>query len=225
MKNKKLIVLYFLIAGISLSYSIVSYINKKNEAMEKIVRNLKSFDTKAVSSPAETAVIPSFMPEKHEETPDIKPPETENAGVKETVNQNIEDKTFALPVGGMAITPFSSNTLVFSETTKDFRTHDGLDFEAALGENVRAVWDGTVSEINGGTSLGDTVKIDHGDGLVTVYACLGEVSVAEGDTVHKGDVLGTVGKACGSEGAKGIHLHFEAIKNGVRINPEELFSK
>ena len=224
MKKNRLFIIYLLITGISLSFGFFSYLNQRNRALGRIAGNINTPDAKVVvSAPVSEESVSPYLSAKANDVFENKEEEDAVHQIQETVSENAEDEYFALPVGGTAITPFSKNRLVFSESTKDFRTHEGLDFEAEDGETVLAVKSGTVSEVNDITSLGKTVKVDHKDGLQTVYSCLGEASVKEGDAVEKGDVLGTVGKARGSEAALGTHLHFEAIRNGEKINPEELF--
>ncbi len=62
------------------------------------------------------------------------------------------------------------------------------------------------------------VKIDHGNGLYTTYAHLYSISVVEGQLVSNGQQIGRVGN---SGYSKGPHLHFEVIKDGVRVNPKK----
>ena len=96
--------------------------------------------------------------------------------------------------------------------------HNGIDFTAAKGEEIYAAYDGTVTEVgtgwNGG--YGHSVTIDHGSGMETVYAHLSEISVSEGDKVHKRDVIGYAGSTGDSVGT---HLHFEVKINGRQANP------
>ena len=66
------------------------------------------------------------------------------------------------------------------------------------------------------------VKIDHGNGLYTTYAHLNSISVVEGQLVSNGQQIGRVGN---SGNSKGPHLHFEVIKNGVKVNPNKYIKK
>lgn len=69
---------------------------------------------------------------------------------------------------------------------------------------------------SGTASWGNCVKIDHGNGYATLYAHLATVSVKNGDTVTRGQKVGTMGNTGRSFGA---HLHFELYKDGKRIDP------
>ena len=68
----------------------------------------------------------------------------------------------------------------------------------------------------GTKSYGNMVKIDHSNGIETLYAHLATVVVKKGQTVHKGDIIGRMGNTGNSYGA---HLHWEVRKNGIRIDP------
>lgn len=72
-----------------------------------------------------------------------------------------------------------------------------------------------------GGGYGNYVKIDHGNGKVTIYAHLTTVAVSPGQTLSKGQVLGYVGTTGQSTGP---HLHFECRLNGVRYNPMDELS-
>ena len=72
---------------------------------------------------------------------------------------------------------------------------------------------------NGG--YGNCIMIDHGNGYVTLYGHLNYIGVSNGQTVSQGSVIGQVGSTGASTGP---HLHFEVLKNGSRIDPEQFFS-
>ena len=72
---------------------------------------------------------------------------------------------------------------------------------------------------NGG--YGTVVKIRHSNGLITVYAHLDAISVKEGQRVSRGQQIGKIGNTGRSEGP---HLHFEVIRNGVKVNPSTYFN-
>ena len=93
-----------------------------------------------------------------------------------------------------------------------------------MGKPTVAVADGVVieadSEWNGG--YGTVVKIRHDNGLITVYAHLSALKVTKGQRVSRGQTVGLIGNSGNSFGP---HLHFEVIKNGVKVNPIPYFNK
>lgn len=96
--------------------------------------------------------------------------------------------------------------------------HDGVDWSAPRGTFVFAAADGTVSFAGWDSGYGNTVRITHSDGVVTVYAHLGriEAGVEPGAVVIQGFVVGEVG----STGATtGPNLHFEVHVDGVPVDP------
>ncbi len=99
---------------------------------------------------------------------------------------------------------------------KDYE-HDGIDFKADKGTEVKATGNGVVIEI--GTrdnGQGTFILIDHGHGYVSKYAHLSKVSVGRYSQVKRGQVIGLSGM---SGLAKGPHLHYEVIKNGKNVDP------
>ena len=104
----------------------------------------------------------------------------------------------------------------------DWRTHDGLDLSASLGDRVLAVSAGTVTAIEDDPLMGVKVTIDHGDGLTSVYANLAEEpTVSVGDSVQTGDVIGSVGSTAIAESMLDSHLHLEMWKDGLAVNPAD----
>ena len=132
---------------------------------------------------------------------------------------------FCAPVAEVTGTKeYAMDTLVFSQTNNQWECHDGIDYYASAGASVSAVYGGTVVEVTSDALYGNVVTVDHGNGLSTVYANLGEVSVAQGDTLTKGQALGTVGNSGLIEIADGDHLHFEAVLNGENVDPTTYFA-
>lgn len=74
---------------------------------------------------------------------------------------------------------------------------------------------------NGG--YGNVVILDHGDGYQTLYAHNTEVYVSVGDYVNQGQVISKMGNTGRVYGRTGIHLHFELIYNGTKINPSQVW--
>lgn len=129
------------------------------------------------------------------------------------------------PVEGEMVYAFAADHLAYNETTRDWRTHEGVDFSAELGQQVLAAADGTVYTIYEDENLGMTVVLRHADGYTTHYANLAEeVAVSVGQTVQAGDVLGTVGQTACVETATEPHLHFAVFCNNVPADPEAFLS-
>ncbi|MFD6365440.1 M23 family metallopeptidase, partial [Streptomyces roseolus] len=94
--------------------------------------------------------------------------------------------------------------------------HTGLDFPAAVGTAIRAVDDGRVSLAKNGGPYGIHVTVNHGGGMSSLYAHMSKMLVDAGAQVKAGQVIGQVG-ATGN--VTGPHLHLEARKNGVAVDP------
>lgn len=100
-----------------------------------------------------------------------------------------------------------------------YSRHTGLDISNSQRVPIYAAEEGYV-EISGyQTGYGNTIVINHGNGFKTRYGHATELYVTAGDKVAKGQTIAKQGNTGRVRGATGIHLHFEVIKNGVRVNP------
>lgn len=88
----------------------------------------------------------------------------------------------------------------------NWRMHNGVDFAAPTGTPVMAASDGRVTFAEVQRGYGNTVIIDHGKGVTTLYAHLHRISTRRGETVRQGHVIGQVGA---TGWATGPHLHYE----------------
>ena len=131
-----------------------------------------------------------------------------------------EPVIYMTPLAGALGEGFSNETLVFSETMNDWRTHAGIDFLAEVGDVVCAIGGGMITDFYYDELTGHTMEITHPDGCISVYCGLSETVFAEtGQTVMAGDAIGTVGEDLPFESADESHLHLEVIQNGRRIDP------
>ena len=105
--------------------------------------------------------------------------------------------------------------------TGETKSHTGIDIASNQGTAVYASDGGSVTLAGWNGGYGNCIMIDHGNGYVTLYGHLSSISVSVGQTVSQGATIGAVGSTGNSTGP---HLHFEVLKNGTRIDPEQFFS-
>lgn len=166
---------------------------------------------------AETPTLPE-TPAESAEAP--VQPEDETTVTLEDAAETAAQAAFVMPVNGTVQRAYSVTALAYDETMRDWRTHDGVDFEAPAGEKVYAITSGTVTNVFFDDRYGTTVVIDHGNGLVCTYAGLQEVpTVYVGNTVSPGDTIGAVGLTNKCESGQGAHLHLSAALNGESVSP------
>jgi murein DD-endopeptidase MepM/ murein hydrolase activator NlpD len=117
--------------------------------------------------------------------------------------------------------PFGTRRYYGRATSTAF--HNGIDFEAKMGEPILAAADGVVNHANWYYNYGRTVKITHADNFETLYAHMSRIApgMVPGTTVHKGDIIGYVGSTGRSTGP---HLHFSTIVNGQFVDPAQYLS-
>ena len=105
--------------------------------------------------------------------------------------------------------------------TGEKKSHTGIDIASNQGTAVYASDGGSVTLAGWNGGYGNCIMIDHGNGYVTLYGHLSSISVSVGQPVSQGTTIGAVGSTGNSTGP---HLHFEVLKNGTRIDPEQFFS-
>ena len=137
-----------------------------------------------------------------------------------TQSQTPQKRTW--PVAGETVTGHAVDALSYNQTTRDWRTHDGVDIAAAAGTQVCAAGDGVVYTVYEDETLGMTVVIRHEEGYTTRYSSLAQqVSVKPGDPVAAGDPIGQVGNTALLENAIGDHVHFSVSCNGQPVDPAQ----
>ncbi|HIK35392.1 MAG TPA: M23 family metallopeptidase [Thermosynechococcus sp. M98_K2018_005] len=126
---------------------------------------------------------------------------------------------FRRPNSGPVTTPYGVRRYYNGVFAKDY-FHCGLDFAGPKGSPVVAAQWGRVAlvgrESQGFLVHGNTIGIDHGQGVLTIYLHLDQIRVQEGQMVEAGQVIGTVGNTGASTGP---HLHWGLYVNGECVDP------
>jgi murein DD-endopeptidase MepM/ murein hydrolase activator NlpD len=124
---------------------------------------------------------------------------------------------FVRPVPGAVSSGFGMR---IHPITGQNRMHNGVDMNAAHGDPIRSVRSGRVIFAGAKGGYGNTVMVDHGGGMVTLYAHQSRLGATVGANVSAGQVIGYIGSTGQSTGP---HLHFEVRMNGVPVNPTKYF--
>lgn len=205
------------------------YLAKYNEVKEKKdVTSASSAMGKTVKE-SEQNLIDTTIDSKTQiiknKTTDKKNKKVENKISKKVTNSSKKvekDPTFEKPLEGEILKEFAKDSLIYSETLKEWITHLGVDIKAEKATVVKAAAEGVVKYIKNDPRFGLTVIIEHSNGFETRYANLLTTEfVAEGEKVRAGQTIGTVGDTSIYEIVDEPHLHFELLKNNENLDPNQ----
>lgn len=132
---------------------------------------------------------------------------------RQTFTNKVPDLNFIQPVQGI-LTGSYGKRRIFNGQKR--RPHGGMDIAADEGVPVLAAASGKVIETGDFFFSGNMIYIDHGQGLISLYAHLSQINVKKGDSIKQGDVIGLVG-ATGR--VTGPHLHWSVSLNETWVDP------
>ncbi|MDZ7663386.1 peptidoglycan DD-metalloendopeptidase family protein [Thiohalophilus sp.] len=130
------------------------------------------------------------------------------------------DTSFITPVEGRFSSPFGLKRIYNNQDR--IRRHTGLDIAAPVGTPILAPASGTVIRTGDYFFTGNTVFIDHGQGLVTMYCHLDRFDVEEGQYINQSQKLGEVGM---TGRVSGPHLHWAVFLNQFKVDPKLFMSQ
>lgn len=131
-------------------------------------------------------------------------------------NRRAWDGNFINPREGAIVTKFGVKRFI-NKIPKN--PHTGVDVDANEGDEVRAPNSGVIALVDDMFYSGNSIVVDHGQGIYTMFFHLSGILVAPGQAVKKGEVIGLVGSTGRSTGA---HLHWGARVQGARVDPLQL---
>ncbi len=189
----------------------VSDANDAVQASENYAQNSPLFSAEDASQPTDTAQVSIeksatvSLPDDDNET--IPPPDIVST---EAVKLAFE---YVTPVVGDVTSPFGYRD---HPIDKEVKFHYGIDIGASKGTKILAFADGEVTSVLTGDINGNYFRVQHKDGIVSMYAHCDKILVSEGEKVKKGDVIAYVGDTGQVTAA---HLHFQLYKDGKLIDP------
>jgi murein DD-endopeptidase MepM/ murein hydrolase activator NlpD len=188
------------------NYTIAIKLGKKKEYVKLTVKSTR-FPKKSITVD-ESQV--SLSPE------DLKRAKKEEARLKsvfQIMDERLWEGSFIIPIKNEISTVFGTKRIF---NGKRVSIHKGIDIRGEDGERVKASNNGKVVLTENMFFGGNTVIIDHGQGIYSIYMHLSGFNVKTGDLVSRGDIIGFVGS---SGRATGPHLHFGIKVAGISVNP------
>lgn len=173
-------------------------------------------------TPSYTESTPEILPELNPTSDVIQSTEETESDTQEVTVKEEKVISFTMPVQGEIIKKHSNTELQYSKTFEDMRLHTGMDIACKEGTSVSSCAAGTVIAIENDSSLGNTVAIDHGDGIIVKYSSIDNLKVENGSKVNTGTIIGTAA-TIPNECADDSHIHIEVTKNGDPVDPLKTF--
>lgn len=133
-------------------------------------------------------------------------------------------QTLTWPVTGDVILPYSMDTTVYFQTLDQYKCNPGMLIAAQKGDQVEAVYAGTVKETGTSKEFGDYLVLTLGNQYEVFYGQLKDIHVKKGDAVSAGDKLASVAEPTSYYEKEGTHLYLAITKDGKPVNPVSLMT-
>lgn len=130
-----------------------------------------------------------------------------------------EDTLMQWPVSGNILIDYSMDQTTYFSTLDQYRLSPAIAVQAVEGAPVTAAVAGKVFSIENDAKTGNTVTMELGNGYQAIYGQLKDITVAEGDTVKEGTVIGYINSPTKYYSTEGSNLYFAMKQNGEPIDP------
>lgn len=147
--------------------------------------------------------------------------ETSAVGIAAQVLDFTEDSIMEWPVRGTVLVDYNMDETVYYPTLDQYRVSPAIALQAVEDAPVYAAADGQVLSVVQDACTGTTVTMELGNGYQAVYGQLKDLTVAEGDTVKEGEVIGNISAPTKYYSVEGPNLYFAMKKDGVPVDPFE----
>lgn len=190
--------------------------NKGNKKKKGFLVSNKDYETRHITINNKRMVSPTKKDiERH-----YKEKPLMIAALKKWSDNNNIQTNFIAPVDGRFSSIFGLKRIYNKQAR--IRRHTGLDIAAPQGTNIKSPAKGTVIRTGSYFFTGNTVFIDHGQGLVTMYCHLNKTHVKAGQQLVQGESIGTVGM---TGRVSGPHLHWVVSLNNTKVDPKLFIPK
>lgn len=126
-------------------------------------------------------------------------------------------------LGNQVIRNYSEKEPSYSETLEVWEIHKAIDIESNENQEVKSLTSGKVLDVYNDDEYGMSIKIQSDKDNVFIYSSLSKnVKVNKGDKIEEGQCIGYAGNTSNVECLSGVHVHLEAYKNNIAINPMSL---
>lgn len=191
------------------------------DEVQEILNGLQEEAAAGESSDAVAVNSGDVSAQEADETSDTQG--TDNTGetqTEETAAGFDETQKMSWPVSGDIILDYSMDTTVYYKTLDQYKCNPGLLIATQSNTPVTAAYEGTVASITNDAALGTVLVLDMGNGYQAYYGQIKDVTVSQGDTVAKGQVIATVAQPTKYFGEEGSHLYFQLMKDGSPTDPK-----
>ena len=147
--------------------------------------------------------------------------ETSAVGIAAQALDFTEDSIMEWPVRGTVLVEYNTDETVYYPTLDQYRVSPAIALQAVEDAPVYAAADGQVLSVVQDACTGTTVTMELGNGYQAVYGQLKDLTVAEGDTVKEGEVIGNISAPTKYYSVEGPNLYFAMKKDGVPVDPFE----